>query len=471
MRGKIYFILIFGISLLRSDDYALVIGINNGYLVGAKRDAIAMSSLLKQRGVEQVTTLYNEAATKENILGHLKDMVRKAGSGDRVYLFFSGHGTSAFDPSIQNNHALKVLLRDTGGLIPWGASTSDSAEDLIIAKRDLSPLFKILENKKVKSVIMFDACFSGSAYKDITANRLSNHSLFYSSISREADYPYKHIVYFSASTRSDYAAESRDKKRGYFSIDISRCLKQYNTLNDARECMKRSTLPSVILPRNGDSELFAPFREETKVKIIYPDQNYRGKGAGVVAIMVGNFVFNVLGNVIADLPSVQKLARDIETYIKEHGLDPEELVQRFEGKLRASIIEHLEPQKKSYRVSEKIYFDIGLKQRSYIYLMSVSSDNICLIFPNRTDQNNLYGLQQRHIPATDKYAIESDREGTEKFYLVASLETVSFDEFSPNGIYSCIDKKSGLRKLGRLKEDNAKDIRQMNIKINQAKAK
>ena len=255
MINKIWIVLICGFSTLYATNYGLVIGIDNGNLIGAKNDAKQMAQIIRKKGVKSITSLYNQRATRANILGAFGRIVNNANSHDRVYLFFSGHGTSYYDPSIRNNQRLRNLLKNTGALIPWGVSVGQYERGMILAKRDLAPLFDRLESNRVPTIIIFDACFSGSAYKESSAP-VNNHSIFYPITTRGADYPYQYIVYMSGATRSDYTAESRSKQRGYFSMDVSHCLSKYHTLNLVRACMLKSSLPSIVLPSHGSRQLF-----------------------------------------------------------------------------------------------------------------------------------------------------------------------------------------------------------------------
>ena len=105
------------------------------YLDSCLQDAPAQLDAPDPIDPNRISKLYDENATKENILQNLRRIVKKTKKGDSFYLFFSGHGTSAYDPSLQNNQKLKNMLKDTGGLIPWGISIDDYESGLIIAKK------------------------------------------------------------------------------------------------------------------------------------------------------------------------------------------------------------------------------------------------------------------------------------------------------------------------------------------------
>jgi len=251
---RFIWILILGFSTIWAKDYALVIGVDGVNLIGAKRDANVIANILRRKGVRDITILRDKQATKNAILSKFMYIANIATSKDRVYLFFSGHGTSYYDPALQKYPKVKRKLKNTGALIPWGAS-ANQYNKIIVASRDLKPIFMKLEREKVLTMVIFDACFSGEAYKRLPTQ--NNHSIFYPINTHKTNYPYRYIIYISGATRSDFTAESRSEKRGYFSMDIGNCLRKYSSLDGVRQCMLSSKFPSVVLPRKGDKVLFA----------------------------------------------------------------------------------------------------------------------------------------------------------------------------------------------------------------------
>ena len=234
---------------LYAQSHALVIGINNGNLIGAEHDAYDMSQLLNKKNVQNIKTLYGKNATKQNIVNAFKEIVKDAKPNDWVYLFFSGHGTSPFAPDMKNRPKLIKRLRGTGALL-----TADN--QLLVIKESLAPLFRKLDKRGVHTVVIFDACFSGMAYKDVF-NKGSNLPFYTPNPTRKSPYPYKHLVYLSSTTYSDFASESSKYKRGYFSMAITKCLAKNHSRNKITACLdkikyKYKQLPQkpIILPKH-----------------------------------------------------------------------------------------------------------------------------------------------------------------------------------------------------------------------------
>jgi len=260
-------VILFGIcsASLYAQTHALVIGINNGNLIGAERDAYAMSQLLKNKNIQNIQTLYGAEATKQNILNAFKNIVKNAKPNDWVYLFFSGHGTSPFDPAIQHKTQLKKRLKGTGALL-------SADNQLIVIKESIAPLFRTLDKKAVHTVVIFDACFSGMAYKDIF-DQNSNLPFYTPHPTRREPYPYNHLVYLSSTTYSDFASESSHYKRGYFSMAITHCLGKHHTRKGINSCLnkikyEKGKLPQkpIILPKKN----FSVFPSYTKEIVVAP---------------------------------------------------------------------------------------------------------------------------------------------------------------------------------------------------------
>jgi hypothetical protein len=259
---KIVALIFLVVSLHAGVNRALVIGVNGGSLVYALNDARAMAYLLENRGVTDIHRLYDSQATKSNIMRHLKSMVEDSHQGDRVYLFFSGHGTSYYDPAIQNNPRLKKMLKNSGGLIPWGVTPRTYERGMISSKYDLAPLFRELDRKKVETVVIFDACFTGSAFKDFASHQSrSGIPIYIRANHTNNHYPYQHIIYLSATTQSDFASESHRDRRGYFSMAVTNCMSRHQTLNQLKQCIAQQNLPqSTIIHASHNQNLFTPNR-------------------------------------------------------------------------------------------------------------------------------------------------------------------------------------------------------------------
>lgn len=230
-------------TVIYAKSYALIIGTNNNGLQGAVNDAKAMEKLMRFQGVRKPVVLLNEEANKQNILKHLKSIANGLQVDDRFYFFFSGHGTSLFDPDfktlINSDRRLITLLENSGGLIPWDFDKRRAYASLISAKRDLAPIFRFMDSKKrAFTMVMIDACFSGMSYKDVTYNQHKQIPINIRPHFNDS-YPYNNLVYIASTSMSDWASEDKNHRpyRGFFSRALENCLYQKNALRAVEGCI------------------------------------------------------------------------------------------------------------------------------------------------------------------------------------------------------------------------------------------
>jgi uncharacterized caspase-like protein len=220
-------------AISRAENYALLIGIGEyeqRRLDGPTYDVSALSKILISHygfSAQNVRTLVNQEAGKLRILGELQRLVKLSRPGDRVFIYFSGHGTSRRDQLLS-----LPLPHASGALVPadfnWDPTQSIDTQmsQLIVGQRDLKPIFaKLDQNRQV--LIIFDTCFSGNTVRGIGepksagANRymplvskpVFNHEQYIGSFSENLkpveSYPYRNTFYISASTDNETAKDIR----------------------------------------------------------------------------------------------------------------------------------------------------------------------------------------------------------------------------------------------------------------------
>lgn len=233
-------ILIFSCGLLISklaiaENHALIIGIGKypfQPLEGPKYDAIAIKEVLNKKwGFKEknISTLIDSEATRKNILLSIDNLYDKTSSGDNIFIYYSGHGTSIYDNTIK-----APLPETSGALIPYdvaGLKTKQELLDkLIIGRNDLRPRFSKLDMHGRHLFIAIDACYSGNTIRNtndpeelptrfMDVNRLvkadpstihndllSSNDAIPSDIDKNI-YPYQNIVYISAASEYEKAQD------------------------------------------------------------------------------------------------------------------------------------------------------------------------------------------------------------------------------------------------------------------------
>ena len=220
-------------AISRAENYALLIGIGEyeqRRLDGPTYDVSALSKILISHydfRAKNVRTLVNKEAGKMRILSELQRLVKISRPGDRVFIYFSGHGTSRRDQLLS-----LPLPHASGALVPadfnWDSTQSIDTQmsQLIVGKRDLKPIFaKLDQNRQV--LIIFDTCFSGNTvrglgepklaganrYMPLVSKPVFNHEQYTGSFTEnlnpDESYPYRNTFYISASTENETAKDIR----------------------------------------------------------------------------------------------------------------------------------------------------------------------------------------------------------------------------------------------------------------------
>lgn len=137
--------------------HALIVGVGeyskaseSSRLPGVQRDIATARSMAMAMGVEQgqIVELRDTQATHANIIAALEKLKAQVGPGERVFIYFSGHGTS-----------YSTAQGCEQGFIPYTAGRH-TIQDVLSEATIASYTSKISE-KADKAIVMFDACYSG----------------------------------------------------------------------------------------------------------------------------------------------------------------------------------------------------------------------------------------------------------------------------------------------------------------------
>ena len=239
-----YMVLYMGIllcftGLARAEKHALLIGVGDYIydvkdLKGPPHDVEVLKDLLIEKwnfDEAKITTLVDHKAGRDAILNALDNLSEQTSSGDFIFVYFSGHGTSWYD---EKNKVLRQgdLTPNTGALLPADLDLDQTVEvilaQLIIGTRDLRPRFRKLDQGR-QVLAVFDACYSGESVRSIRARSMG--ALAPRGVPRSQDvfsdlkeeltqlgdytlevhddntYPYQNVVYISASSMREEALD------------------------------------------------------------------------------------------------------------------------------------------------------------------------------------------------------------------------------------------------------------------------
>lgn len=167
-------------QLVTGNYYALIIGIDKYKgswtpLKNAVNDAKAIETTLREGyKMDKFKTLYNESATRTNIITELEWLVDNVKENDNVLIYYSGHGE------------LKKEL-NKGYWVPVDATTNSTSN--FISNSDLQTFIAGIKSKH--TLLISDACFSGDIFRGNTVSipfesSEKYYSKVYESKSREA---------------------------------------------------------------------------------------------------------------------------------------------------------------------------------------------------------------------------------------------------------------------------------------------
>src|SRR5450631_2935317 len=193
-------------------------------LLGTAADIDSMQQLLTGRwgfAAGDIVALRNQEATHERILAEISSLEKRSAPGDRVLIYFSGHGTSA--NAEDNSFDLPYA---TGAWVPYDIdmnTTASAQSSLIIGRRDLVPRLKTLDQGGRQVVVVSDSCYSGQVVRSF-GQRFS-HTRYLPMVTRDLGvarapaaaapsarpppppYPYQHVVLLSGASDSETGAD------------------------------------------------------------------------------------------------------------------------------------------------------------------------------------------------------------------------------------------------------------------------
>lgn len=201
------------------------------------------------------------------------------------------------------------------------------------------------------------------------------------------------------------------------------------------------------------------------VKVEYVQNSKKGFPALVALIRIGFRVYRVLSSV----NNVNRLVQNIKQYVDQNGIDRTKISEHFSEELEIVLIESFYASKHTYKPFEKITFKAKLKQKAYTYLISISDDGACLLFPNGADKKNLYQANSYYTFANKDYKIYSNKKGTEQFYFVGSTKPLLSQlkgVFNiSTGTYACGTRYKGRTKLKALQSTSGVEVRGLDVLI------
>ena len=224
------------------------------------------------------------------------------------------------------------------------------------------------------------------------------------------------------------------------------------------------TLSSMLLLTSSLTAKEKQTKTYYKVQIV--ESNKKG-ALGKTIYKIGDFCFSVVAGAISNSESAKKVITRIEVYFNDKSAKHDDILEEFRGKIHAEIIEDFSTPSMSYKKGQAISFYLELKQKAYVYLVNVSNNETCLIYPNLNDTTPYELAQGEHsIPSNNSYEIASDGStNEEKFYLITALRPLYFDDFKQKGIFRCAKRNLGLQAVADSQNSQFNDVSLLELNI------
>jgi hypothetical protein len=175
-----------------------------------------------------ITTLFNQSATRDSIINALEQIVHKAAKGDVVFVYYAGHGSQ-----VKNSLSSEKDKKDET-IVPadhWKNGVVD------IRDKELAVFFNRLIDKGVLLTVIFDSCHSGSIGRGkttlITGEEKTRYMEEGNADAKDAVIPLRPeergALIISAAQDFELAKEQRDENNnphGAFTLALLKALRQ-----------------------------------------------------------------------------------------------------------------------------------------------------------------------------------------------------------------------------------------------------
>ena len=304
-------------STVYADNIALLIGVGKykdkaNELDGPAEDVPALKKVLIAEwgfAASNIQTLIDGQATQKSILNALENLQKRSKAGDNVFIYFSGHGTSARNTNF--HYVTRLLPHTSGAFLPVDfvnpqegkkLSEQELKSSLIVGKWHLQPILKKLEQDRSIFVVM-DSCYSGNGVRSLDKKVIKRQIDVLTNVADDTvedisrsdvvdlPYPYKNVVFISASSDAEVAADmgrsdaylTTDKKpHGAFTNALLKVLKKdaaadtngdgqisYLEMRDATEKVIRSFSDDNGKQIYVQTPQILPSAKETSANIVY----------------------------------------------------------------------------------------------------------------------------------------------------------------------------------------------------------
>jgi len=410
------FVILAGISAPAwATNHALIMGVENypsSPLHGVPKDRQSAREIAKSMGVpeENIVERSDTELTLIGLRNTLKEFQKKIRAGDRVFIYYSGHGTSSIGK---------------GGECEQGIVAQDLG---VLSKDEFHEYIKPIRNQTSKTVVFLDTCFSGGMVLNAkgaersfgedeqqpkfwqpkqgatsaTCNKASNYAKAtrdFFDVQTAQITPNYYML--GAAGPDEYAIDGGPARGSYATTAFLECLKPDSGADKNRDGIISLEEARICAQNRVSSRIHPPFLRQTLTV---------GDGAGGGATPVA-FGASTLSNSTGSTVSSSPIINSIELLSTIH---------RNADQMHTVTLRSL---KSTYKIGQDyLELEINSSKGGYLTLLSVgSSGRIFQLFPNAIDSNNRIEANSTvHLPRPEWRVPAGGPAGTDRFLAVVS---------------------------------------------------
>lgn len=424
--------------LVSAENYALIMGISDYQiqpLAGVKRDFKTAMALAKSMNIpsENITLKKDKALTLDGLRTAISKFEKKITKADKVFIYFSGHGTSYAKAGAKGVCEKAIVTQDMKTM----------------SKDELHEKLTKIANKAGKTFVFLDTCFSGGMV--VNGKGIQRHN--------DTESP---TIKFVMSSGEDSCAEAGNyspRALRDFDIEDARATPNYYLLASAAQnefaidggeqyggiattAFASCTNPEKGADINGDSIITLQEAKQCAQQMInqkiaqWKEQNpnfpftsqtiTEGSGPG--------------GNVPI---AFQESGAVVGTVTSQATINSMALLETIQQSADATHIVSIQPTKKTFTIGvDYLEMTVTSSKPGYLTIFSVgSSGKIFQLFPNAIDSNNKIKVHEKmQLPRQSWRLPANGPAGADRFLaLVSSTPNIFQGIGVPAGPFSKIE--------------------------------
>jgi len=423
-RLSLAFALIFASSSRAyADNYALIMGVSdypNSPLPGVPTDITHAQELAKSMNIPDVNIVVKQDGqlTLNGMRHTFDEFERKIKQGDRVFIYFSGHGRSFKTPKGQCEKA--IVARDGGAL------TRDELQ------KRIQPII----DRAAKTFVFLDTCFSGGVVTSSKSESRSGDEEGEPQLIKAYNKPDNtcaqatNIEYSGNATR-DFEAEAKDTPNYYllgaagpteYAIDggarmgslattaFTRCAKADSSADKNNDGVITLTEAYQCAQQGVDRLLARPYLSQTLTE---------GNGPGGNTPVAFGQTAIAYSSLSVNSPTVSPAAENANS----NRIDSHNLMATIAQAADATHVVTVTPTKTSYLIgSDFLEMAVNSSKSGYLTIFSVgSSGAIYQLFPNQYDNDNRISANTPlHLPSIKWQIRANGPAGKDRFVAIVS---------------------------------------------------